>query len=97
MQSKQPFKAMKIDVDKLENNDHKNLSDKLKYIVMNKYVFGDLNAGAALLSMLSACYETCAHLCCLGSELQAGAKEDAVKALETHITEMGRLRERMVN
>ena len=35
MQSKQPFKAMKIDVDKLENNDHKNLSDKLKYIVMN--------------------------------------------------------------
>jgi len=97
MQSKQPFKAMKIEVDKPEEYDHKNLAEKIKYIIMNRYVFGELHAGAALLSMLSACYETCSHLCCPGSELQAGAKEDAVKALETHITEMGRLKERMSN
>ena len=96
MQNSQPFKAMKIDID-TSDNDHKKLSEKLKYIVLNRYAFGELNAGVALLSILSACYETCAHLCCLGSELQAGAKENTVKALETHITEMGRLKERMVN
>ena len=96
MQNSQPFKAMKIDIDTSDNG-HKNLSEKLKYIVLNRYTFGELDAGVALVSILSACYETCAHLCCLGSELQAGSKEDAVKALETHITEMGRLKERMVN
>jgi len=96
MQNSQPFKAMKIEIDTHEK-DHNKLSDKLKYIVLNKYVFGELNAGVALLSMLSACYETSSHLCCLGGELQSGSKENAVKALEAHITEMGRLKERMVN